>query len=81
MESDILLKLQNYPDYKEGYPTAIPMCSVCKNLDGRNCSVYGKPPKKIQMDHQICDKVVLDKNTPSYSSYMELYGYRHKSEK
>ncbi len=80
MEPDILLYLQQYPDYKEGRTTAIPMCAVCKNLDGRNCSAYGKPPRRIQMEHEVCEKAVLDKNSPSYTTYMELYGYRHEKD-
>ena len=81
MEPDILLKLQQYPDYKECHTTAMPMCSVCKNLNGRECLAYGKPPKNIQMEHEVCDKVILDKESPSYETYMKLYGYRHKDEK
>ncbi len=80
MEPDILLKLQKIPGYKEGHTVAMPMCSVCKNLRGRNCLVYGKPPKNIQMEHEVCEKAILDKSDPSYPEYMKLYGYRHKDE-
>lgn len=81
MELDILLKLQQYPDYKECDIVAMPMCSVCKNLNGKKCLVYGKPPKNIQMEHEVCKKVIIDKSSIFYDKYMKLYGYRHNSEK
>lgn len=80
MEPDILLKLQKVPGYTEGHIVAMPMCSVCKLRNGRNCEIYGKPPKNILMKHQYCDKAKLDKDSNLYEQYMELYGYRHKDD-
>lgn len=86
MEPDILLKLQQYPDYKEGHTIAMPMCTVCKFCRGRNCLIFGKRldnPKleNVTKKYEICDKAVLDETAPSYPTYMELYGYRHKDKK
>jgi|GEM_PF-3853282 len=81
MEPDILLKLKKYPDYKEGHIIAMPMCSVCKNREVRSCKIYGQRPNNITQKYEICDKAILDKNSPFYEEYMKIYGYRHKSEK
>ena len=80
MEPDILLKLQKLDGYKEGRVVAIPMCSVCKFRISTGCEVYGYCPNSILYEYKYCDKAVLDKNSFSYPRYMELYGYRHKSE-
>ena len=81
MEPDILLKLQKIPEYKEGHTVAMPMCSVCKNYAGvRKCKVFGSQPDNITQKYEKCDKAILDKNSPFYETYMELYRYRHKDE-
>jgi hypothetical protein len=30
--------------------------------------------------YKECNKAVLDKTSPFYSTYMGIYGYRHKGE-
>lgn len=79
MDPDILLKLQQYPDYQEGHTVAMPMCAVCKNRDGRGgCKIFGACPSRIMQDYEICDRAILDETAFSYPTYMKLYGYRHK---
>lgn len=80
MEPDILLYLQQYPDYKEGRTTAMPMCAVCKYSLGRKCKIFGKRPENVTKKYEVCEKAVLDKTSPSYTTYMELYGYRHEKD-
>lgn len=80
METDILLKLQKLDGYKEGELTAIPMCSVCVFYKPRGCRIYGERPQDIAIEYKKCDKAILDKTSFLYPRYMELYGYRHKSE-
>ena len=77
MESDILLKLQKLPEYKEGQTIAMPMCAVCKNRQIKSCKIYGYRPDNITQKYEMCDKAILDKTSPFYKRYMELYGYRH----
>lgn len=81
MEPDILLKLKQYSDYKEGHTVAMPMCAVCKYSMGRNCKIFGKRLENVTKKYEVCDRAVLDENSPSYETYMKLYGYRHNSEK
>ena len=81
MEPDILLKLQQYPDYKEGHTIAMPMCCVCKNRIVRSCKIYGRRPTNITQKYELCDKAILDENSPFYKEYMRIYGYRHKDKK
>ncbi len=80
MEPDILLKLQKLDGYKEGRTVAMPMCSVCQFRKPRGCKIYGERPQDIMEKYKECNKAMLDKTSPFYSTYMEIYGYRHKSE-
>lgn len=80
MEPDILLKLQKVPGYTEGHTVAMPMCSVCKNREVRSCKVFGYRPDNITQKYEMCNKAILDQDSPFYEEYIKLYGYRHKDE-
>ena len=81
MELDILLKLKQYPDYRECHTVAMPMCSVCKNREIRSCKIYGYRPDNVTKKYEVCDKAILDESSPFYEEYMKIYSYRHNSEK